>query len=169
MKLNQSTLLYFQFIAIISRKLLMEIPIDSPISHSITRNSHLPVAPNPYWIRRVGSDEVRTWSRRSAPSSKAPASKAADGKQPLGGGNLRWRFPARHGGTSIAGWFISWKIPSRNMDDWGVPLLLETMYRFQRTLNPWGWVPFPKSFFCMPVSPTTRARGSYVQQSSERH
>ena len=29
-------------------------------------------------------------------------------------GNI-WRFPARHGGTPIAGWFISWKIPLKWM------------------------------------------------------
>ena len=31
------------------------------------------------------------------------------------------RFPARHGGTPIAGWFLFGKIPSRMDDDMGYP------------------------------------------------
>ena len=36
-----------------------------------------------------------------------------------------WRFPM-NGGTPIAGWFISWKIPSRNGWELGVPPFQET-------------------------------------------
>ena len=33
-----------------------------------------------------------------------------------------WGFPARHRDTPpIAGWFVSWKIPSKMHDDWGYP------------------------------------------------
>ena len=42
-----------------------------------------------------------------------------------------WGFPARHGGTPIAGWFFSWKIPSINgRSTGGVPLFQETSICF---------------------------------------
>ena len=48
-----------------------------------------------------------------------------------------WRFPARHGGTPIAGWFISWKIPLQKMDDLGdnpiwKPPFVDQKWRFSQ-------------------------------------
>ena len=45
----------------------------------------------------------------------------------------KWRFPARHGGTPINGWFLLGKIPPRNGWFWGYPYFRKPPHDLQQT------------------------------------
>ena len=96
-----------------------------PSWHPRSRPCEFPFQDSSPLNARFGAVKRTTWAVPLIAASTCPPGRRHSRGQTVGTQKI-WRFPARHGGTPIAGWFIG-EHPIIRLDDLGVPPFMELL------------------------------------------